>query len=580
MAEPVGATSIPAFDRRFFSSAALCTRIGTGELGGKAQGLLGAQTVLDGLPPEATHGFDVRIPRMIVVATSVFDEFLGRNGLHDVVATEPPDDRIAQAFHEASLPVEWLGDLRAIVEEVRTPLAVRSSSLLEDALRRPFAGVYATKMIPNNQPDADSRFQRLTDALKVVYASTFFRAARRYRRAARAGRDEKMAVLIQEVIGSRHGDRFYPTVSGVAKSFNFYPTGFADREDGVVLLALGLGKTIVDGGRCWVYAPSRPGVAPPYASVEELLDASQREFWAVNMGGLPAFDPMAEVEFLTRGGLEDAAYDGTLATVASTYDPGSDRVYPGIGRVGPQTVDFGPILKLGTPPLNDVLRALLVRCGSALDAPVEIEFAITLGADDDPPRLGFLQVRPMAVSTDRVVVSDTEWEAPTVVAASTRALGNTEEGSVSDIVYVRPDRFESRHTRQIAGEIARRNDALVQEGRPYVLIGFGRWGSSDPWLGIPVVWSDIAGARVIVEATLPTMDVEASQGAHFFHNLSAFDVSYLTVPHTATPGIDWTWLAGLPAVAETDFLRHVRVERPLTVKVDGCSGRGAVWRAG
>jgi len=578
MAEPVAATSIPAFDRRFFASADLCTRIGTGGLGGKAQGLLGAQAVLGGLPPDALGGLEVRIPRMIVVTTTVFDEFMAQNGLDEVVAADPPDDRLAHAFHLASLPVEWLGDLRAIVEEVHTPLAVRSSSLLEDAVHRPFAGVYATKMIPNNQADADARFQRLVDALKFVYASTFFRSARSYRRAANVGRDEKMAVLIQEVIGKRYGDRFYPTVSGVAKSYNFYPTGSADREDGVVLLALGLGKTIVDGSLCWVYAPSRPGVAPPYGSVGELLDASQREFWAVNMGAPPAFDPMAETEFLTRGTLDDAAYDGTLAAVASTYDPGSDRLYPGLRPIGPRAVDFAPILKLGTPPLNDVVRQLLGHLAETLATPVEIEFAVALGADDGTGRFGFMQVRPMAVSTTRVTITDAEWEAPTVVAASTRALGNMDDASITDVVYVRPDRFEKRHTREVAGEIARRNDALQAEGRPYLLIGFGRWGSSDPWLGIPVEWGDIAGARVIVEATLPTMDVEASQGAHFFHNLSAFEVSYLTVPHTATPGVDWDWLDALPTVAESEFLRHVRTDRPLTVKVDGYSGRGAVWR--
>jgi hypothetical protein len=576
--EPHANASIPAFDRRFFASADLCTRIGTGGIGGKAQGLLGVQAVIDRLDPAAWGGITVRIPRMIVVTTSVFDDFLAQNGLDAVVAEQLPDDRLAHAFHLASLPVEWLGDLRAVVEEVRAPLAVRSSSLLEDALNRPFAGVYATKMLPNNQPDADTRFQRLVEAVKLVYASTFFSGARSYRRAARIERDEKMAVLIQEVVGTRHDERFYPTVSGVAKSFNFYPTGAAAREDGVVLLALGLGKAIVDGERCWVYAPSRPGVAPPYASVDELLDAGQREFWAVNMGRPPAYDPMNETEFLARATLGNAEYDGTLAAVASTYDPGADRLYPGLGRSGPRAVDFAPVLKLGTPPLNDVVRALLARCGEALDAPLEMEFAVALGPGEAVPRFGFLQVRPMAVSTAPVTITEAEWGSAAVVVASAHALGNTEETGLTDIVYVRPDRFAARQTREIAQEIARRNDALVEERRPYVLIGFGRWGSSDPWLGIPVEWGDIAGARVIVEASLPTMDVEASQGAHFFHNLSSFQVSYLTVPHTAARGVDWAWLEGLPAVEESGFVRHVRAGRPLTVKVDGRTGRGAVWR--
>jgi hypothetical protein len=573
-----GPASIPAFDRQFFASADLCTRLGTGAVGGKAQGLLDARAVIDALDLDSAWGIAARIPRMIVVTTSVFDEFMARNGLGDLAESGLEDERIASAFTQASLPAEWLGDFRAIVEEVHQPLAVRSSSLLEDALHRPFAGVYATKMIPNDQPDADTRFQRLMEAVKFVYASTYFAEARRYRRAAAVGREEKMAVLIQEVIGDRHDERFYPTVSGVAKSYNFYPVGSARREDGVVHLALGLGKTIVDGGRCWVYAPTRPGVTPPYASVGELLDSVQREFWAVRMGAPPVFDPTTEDEFLVRATLDDAEYDGTLRLVASTYDPGSDRLYPGIGRTGPRAVDFAPLLKLRKVRLNDVVQDLLERCARAFDAPVEIEFAVATG--DGTARLGFLQVRPMVRSDLAVEVTEAEWSARTLLARSDRALGNGVDTTLTDVVYVRPERFAARDTRQIAAELRAVNDVLVAAGRPYVLIGFGRWGSSDPWLGIPVAWADIAGARVIVEATLPAMDVEASQGAHFFHNLSGFQVSYLSVHHDAAPGIAWEWLDALPALAETDHVRHVRSPAALVAKVDGRTGRGGIWRPG
>jgi hypothetical protein len=571
--------SIPAFDRRFFTSTDLCTRIGTGAVGGKAQGLLDARAAIDALDLDPAWGIEVRIPRMIVVTTSVFDEFMALNALGDRIASGLDDERIAHAFTQASLPAEWLGDFRAIVEEVHQPLAVRSSSLLEDALHRPFAGVYATKMIPNDQPDADARFQRLTEAVKLVYASTFFAEARRYRRAAAVGREEKMAVLIQEVIGTRHDERFYPTVSGVAKSCNFYPVGSARREDGVVHLALGLGKTIVDGGRCWVYAPTRPSVAPPYASVGELLDSAQHEFWAVRMGTPPAFDPTFEDEFLMRAALEDAEYDGTLSLVASTYDPGSDRLYPGIGRAGPRAVDFAPVLALRKLRLNDVVQQLLARCALAFEAPVEIEFAVATGrAADGAGRLGFLQVRPMVHSDAAVEVTEAEWGAATLLARSARALGNGVDATITDVVYVRPDRFVARATPRIAAELRVINDTLVAAGRPYVLLGFGRWGSSDPWLGIPVAWADIAGARVIVEATLSSMDVEASQGAHFFHNLSGFQVSYLSVHHDAVPGIAWEWLDALPALAETEYVRHVRSPGALVTKVDGRSGRGGIWR--
>ncbi|KPK00060.1 MAG: hypothetical protein AMS20_15420 [Gemmatimonas sp. SG8_28] len=572
---------VPAFDRRFFASSELCTAIGDGAVGGKARGLLLARDVLRKLEPDPAWEIGVSIPRMIVVTTSVFDAFLDGNDLRVIAASDAPDERIAHAFQRGSLPTGVLGDLRALVEDVHTPLAVRSSSLLEDAMHRPFAGVYATKMIPNDQPDADARFQRLVEAIKFVFASCFFRAAKRYRHAAdRTNREEKMAVLIQEVVGRRYGSRYYPLLSGVAKSYNFYPSGAARPEDGVVNLALGLGKTIVDGGRCWIYSPTRPAAAPPYASARELLQQTQVRFWAVHMGSPPRFDPIAEEEFLIEGGLEDADYDGVLRYVASTYDPSADRLTPGTGRAGPRALDFAPILGLREIRLNDLLRCLLERCSGALAAPTEIEFALTIDPHE-PPRahLGFLQMRPMIVSDEVVDVPEEALHRPDVVVAAQRALGNGVDETVRDIVYVKPDGFESRHTRRIAAELAEHNDRLVADHCPYLLIGFGRWGSSDPWLGIPVEWGDIAGARVMVETTLPTMDVEASQGAHFFHNLSSFQVCYLTVHHAAEPGIDWSWLESLPAVQETTFVRHVRAPAPLLVKVDGRSGRGAVWRS-
>ena len=533
--------------------------------------------MIAGLDLDPAWGITVDIPRMIVVGTSVFDEFLRHAA--QALAAPLPDERLAHAFGQAPLPVEWLGDFQAIVDEVQVPLAVRSSSRLEDALGRPFAGVYATKMIPNNQPDADSRFRHLVEAVKLVYASTYFRAARSYRRAAGITEDERMAVLIQEVIGTRHDERFYPAVSGVARSYNFYPSGAARRQDGVVNLALGLGKTIVDGGRCWVYAPTRPAAAPPHASADELLDQTQHEFWAVNMGRPPAFDPTAEAEYLVRGTLADAEYDGTLDYVASTYDASSDRFYAGTTRAGARAIDFAPLLRLRRFGLNEVLRLVLARCQEALGAAVEIEFALAIERGPDPrARLGFLQMRPMVVPEARITITDAEWTDPSLVVGSERALGNGVETGLVDFVYVKPERFDARETRRIADELRRTNDGLVAEGRPYVLLGFGRWGSSDPWLGIPVAWGDIAGARVIVEATLERLDVEASQGAHFFHNLSSFQVSYLTVHHSAQPGIAWSWLAALPAVAETEFVRHVRADVPVVVKVDGRTGRGGIWR--
>ena len=555
----------------------MLSRIGSGSLGGKAEGLASIRdTVCSDPGEEVPAGVRISIPRLTVIATDVFDAFMERNGLYEIALSDLPDDRLAHAFQKADLPSEILGDLRRLSEEARTPLAVRSSSLLEDALYRPFAGVYDTKMIPNNRPDGDTRFRRLAEAIKFVYASTFLRGAKAYRKVIGQGdEDEKMAVILQEVLGERHGDRFYPHLSAVCRSYNYYPTGRTHPEDGVVNLALGLGKTIVDGGICWSYAPTHPKLPPPFGSVRDILGGTQARFWAVNMGKPPPYNPIEETEYLVEGDLSDAEYDGTLRYVASTYDPASDRLVPGMGRDGQRVLNFAPLLDLREIPLNDVVVHILSLCEEALGTEVEIELAVNLrGSQHGETRVGFLQVRPMVAPEEEVDISSEELTGPGVFIASERAMGNGVVDTIRDVVYTKPEVFESRHTRAIALEIERLNRQLIIESRPYLLIGFGRWGSSDPWLGIPVVWSQVAGAKAIVEATLPNMNVEPSQGSHFFHNLSSFQISYFTVRHSGKLGIDWDWLATREAMSETEWVRHVRLEEPLLVRVDGRSGRG------
>jgi hypothetical protein len=576
---------VPLFDRNFFRSSESVTRIGEGELGGKARGLVLIRDLLDSqFEASRFPGVEVYLPRMAVVATDVFDAFLERNSLRETALSDMSDDRMAETFLRGEIPTEVLGDLRALVEETHTPLAVRSSSLLEDALFRPFAGVYETKMVPNNQPDADTRFQKLVEAIKFVYASTYFRNAKGYIRATeRTSADEKMAVVIQQVVGDRRGERFYPNVAGVGRSYNFFPSKGVDPGDGVVNLALGLGKTIVDGGASWIYSPTRPKAPPPFGSTREILRLTQLDFWAVNMGKPPAYDPTAETEYLVKSDLAAADYDDTLSAVASTYDAQRDRLVPGTGAKGPRVVDFAPLLSYSKLPLNEVIRELLSIGEHLLGAAVEIEFAISLPErGTTEARFGFLQLRPMLVSGEEVELSDDELAHPDLLLASDRVMGNGVLETILDVVYVKPAAFESRFTRQIATELEQLNRPLLEQARPYLLLGFGRWGSSDPWLGIPVNWGQIAGARVIVESTLPGMDVEPSQGAHFFHNIISFQVLYLCVRHeteggAARPGIEWKWLDCQRSIGETDHVRHVRLEKPLRIKVDGRSGRGAVW---
>jgi hypothetical protein len=570
-------TDVPVFDRAFFSATERFTRIGTGSVGGKASGLLFIKDILDArLDAAPFKPFDVSVPRLTVITTEVFDQFLDQNRLRELAESGLPDDRLAHAFQRGDLPVSLLGDLRALVEQVHTPLAVRSSSLLEDALHEPFAGVYATKMIPNNQLDADTRFRRLAEAVKFVYASTFFAGARSYiRMTNHAVAEEKMAVIVQEVVGRRHGARFYPDVAGVGRSYSFYRSGHTRPEDGVVNLALGLGKTIVDGGCSWTYSPAHPKAPAPFGSVRDLLRQTQTEFWAVNMGKPPEYDPTRETEYLLKGSLPDAVADETLRYLVSTYDPQSDRLAVGLRRGGAPVLTFAPLLTLDQLPFNPLVRRLLAICEDALDAAVEIEFAVTLDDERDEARFGFLQVRPMVVSDEAIEVPAAPLPGTREIVRSDAVMGNGGIDTIRDVVYVKPERFEARRTPDIARELSALNTALVEAAVPYLLVGYGRWGSSDPWLGIPVAWADINGARAIVEATLPSMRVDLSEGSHFFHNISSFRVSYFSVRH-GEEAIDWAWLAAQETVAETTFVRHVRAREPVRVRVDGRIGRGII----
>ena len=574
--------SLTEFNRDFFTSKDTISRIGGGEYGGKASGLIDVDRMIlsRGESLSIPRGMTVSIPRSIIVGTEFFDSFMKLNHLAGSIdeAGDLTDERIVHRFLNADIPSRLVGDLRALAEEVHTPLAIRSSSLLEDALDHPFAGVYATKMIPNNSPDPDTRYRRLVEAIKFVYASTFFRNARIYRKTiGRMDSDEKMAVIIQNVIGQHRYDRYYPTISGVARSVNYYPSGNARAEDGVVHLALGLGKTIVDGGVSWIYAPSIPTAPPPFNSVNDILKLTQTEFWAVDMGHIKYESPERENEYLVRYPLKDAEYDGMLAFIASTYDGASDRIIPGLRNGGPRVLDFSPILTYRDIPLNDCIRELLTLCESLYACPVEMEFAVNAERKHGiPAHFSFLQVRPMATDATTVEIASAELTGTQAIIGSTTCLGNGRIDGVEDIVYAMPELFEPSHTSEMAAELDRFNRSLLMEARPYILIGFGRWGSSDPWLGIPVVWSNINGARVIVESSLPRMAPEMSQGSHFFHNLTSFHVPYFTIRQSGSHHIDWEWLESNTEINRGRFIRHVRADRPLIIRVDGRTGRGVI----
>ena len=562
------------YERNTDSQSTFCF-IGNGELGGKAQGLVDIQKTLEGRFDESE--ISVSIPRMTVIRTDIFDQFMQRNDLWEVALELDDDDQIAHMFQKAALPATIVGDLRHIIQANQLPLAVRSSSLLEDSCKEPFAGVYATKMIPNNQFNMELRFQKLVEAIKYVWSSMFFQESRGYFDATGKDiRDEKMAVIIQEVIGNRYEERYYPVLSGVARSFNFYPTGNANPEDGVVNLALGLGKTIVDGGVSWYYSPRYPAAPPPFNGLKDLLNLTQTQFYAINMGNIPEFNPIHEAEFLMKGTLKESEEDGTLRHLCSSWDYENDRIVTGLYGKGARVLNFSPILQARMIPLNDTLLKLLKLCEERYETHVEIEFAMMFDREKKRnPHLGFLQVRPMNVSGEFVELDDTVPKDELLLDLCD-SMGNGVRDDIRDIVYLKPDAFDPSKTRRMAEEIEQINRKMVEKKKPYLLIGFGRWGSSDSWLGIPVSWRQISGARVVVESTLPNMRPELSQGSHFFHNMIAFDVMYFTVRDSERKRIDWQWIEAQKSIEETTYCKHVELGEPLRVFTDGRMKKGMI----
>ena len=574
--------SIVSYSRHFHEDYAQFSVIGGGSIGGKARGLAFMDRILARyLEPGRFPGVSVAIPRSLVLGTDVFDDFMRDNDLLTAAVADHSDSHIANLFIKASLPGKIVGDLRDFIGNVKVPLAVRSSSLLEDSLYQPFAGIYATKMLPNDQAGDDIRFLNLVNAIKFVFASTFFRQAKSYLTGtSHRVEDEKMAIVIQPVVGEPHRDRFYPDFSGVARSYNYYPVGDAKPEDGVVNVALGLGKTVVDGGVSLRFTPAFAGVLPQFNSIKETFDNSQREFYSIAMRQVNSIAFLEEDQYLVRLGLDSAEADGTLRFLASTYSREDDAVYDGISREGPRIVSFAHILKNDVFPLAAIVSELLKVSSAAMNCAVEMEFAAVLDSKNAlPARFSVLQVRPLVVQDELVKVELDEGNHAGALCFSDRVLGNGVLRDIRDVVYVKPAVFDAAKSPQIAAEVDGVNSRLREAGIPYLLIGPGRWGSRDPWLGIPVKWGQIGGVKVVVEASLPDMNVDPSQGSHFFQNMTSLRIGYFTVPVDPAHGfIDWPWLEAQDAADETVFLRHLCLPRPVTVMIDGRKSHGVILK--
>jgi CheY-like chemotaxis protein len=571
-------TLVTDFDRGDFDLSGDFYRMGGGSLGGKARGLAFVRRLLaeEGLR-DRFEDVEVAVPVSAVLGTDVFDRFLDENDLRHFAIECDDDEEVQRRFRAAPFPEEAERDVEAFLERAVWPMAVRSSSLLEDSQHQPFTGVYDTLMLANNAWSLRERVARAILAIKRVYASTFSAHAKGYLAATPYRlEEEKMAVILQRIVGAPRGGRFYPDFSGVARSHNSYPTAPMAAGDGIVAAALGMGRAIVEGGTCIRFCPRYPRHIPQFDSVESVLETTQREFWALPLEGGGVEEGMREQAFP----LADAEADGSLAAVASTYCPEDDAVYDGLSRPGPRLVTFAPILKQGLFPLAEVLSTLMAEGEHGMGTPVEIEFAVNLAVPPGRKReFGFVQMRPLALMRESEAVEIGTIDPAAVLCRSERVLGNGRIEGIRDLVVVDFQRFERARSPDAATEVGRLNAVLLAARTPYLLVGVGRWGSRDPWLGIPVTWDQVSGAQVIVEAGLRDLRVTPSQGTHFFQNLTSFNVGYFTVnPEMGDGTVDWDWLEALPALSSAAHVRHIRLEKPILVLMNGKKNEGIVLK--
>jgi hypothetical protein len=577
-------TQVVDFDRHTFEPQHGFSRIGSGSLGGKARGLAFANLLLDQFSlRDSFPGVHVAVPACTVVGTDVFDRFLDDNQLRDFAIGCDDDAVILSRFMAADFPLAAREDLLAFVQAACYPLAVRSSTLLEDSQYQPFAGVYETYMLPNSHPDAEVRLQHLLDAIKRVYASTFSASAKTYLRAtAHRIEEEKMAVILQRLVGGAHQGRFYPDFAGVARSHNFYPAPGIHSDDGIAAVTLGLGAAVVEGEVCTRFCPRYPRNIVEFSTVTDVLRNSQREFFAIELDPERPSPRGCHSSQLDRFDMDVADEDGTLDAVGSVYSAENDAIYDGIGRRGVRLVTFAPVLKHDVFPLAGILDTLLTVSTRATNAPVEMEFAVHLvpAGQGQRAEFGLLQLRPLALAGEIADADVGGAEDAMLVARSNSVLGHGQV-ELNDVIVVDFHRFERSKSTDVAQQVARFNGVLQQEGRQFLLIGVGRWGSSDPFLGIPVAWNQIAGCKVIVEAGFRDLKVTPSQGSHFFQNLTSSNVGYFTVNPEAGQGfVDWDWLASQSAAAEGGAVRHLRFDQAVVVRMNGRTNSGIIGKPG
>lgn len=574
---------ISQFNRKTFDKYFSITRIGQGSIGGKARGL----AFLDSLIKRNNlytyyQGVEISIPKTVVVGTDIFDEFMDLNGLYPIALSgNKSDEEILQAFLDAKLPDFVREDIFKIASSVESPLAIRSSSLLEDSHYQPFAGIYNTYMIPLRENDPEAMYERMCTAIKGVYASAYYADSKAYMEATSNVIDEeKMAIVIQEVVGSVYGHRYYPTISGVGRSIDYYPLEPGVPEDGTVSLAFGLGKYVVDGGLSLRFCPRYPKNILQTSTPEMALRETQKYFFALDLSNHEFEIKPNDGAGLLKLRIKDAEEDDSIRSIASTFNMHDHIIRDGYNYPGKKLITFNNILKHDTFPLAEVLNKILKLGEEEMGNPVEIEFAIDLNiAKGEKVSLKLLQIRPVASKDESVNIEEKEIEKADTLLVSKSALGNGIIDDIFDIVYIRPHNFDASKTKEFVEYIEALNKVFVEQEKNYILVGPGRWGSSDPWLGIPVSWSQISAARLIVESGLEDYRIDPSQGTHFFQNLTSFRVGYFTINPFIGDGVyDVDFLEKQPAIFENEMVRHIRFDKHLTIKIDGKKNLGVVLK--
>lgn len=556
-------------------------KLGKGSLGGKARGVAFMNAMISKAHMADKYSdIRVKVPRSFVIGSEVFEKFIEHNDLYSFINQQPSEAQIAKKFVESELPEEIQDNLRVLTLYIKCPLAVRSSSILEDSRILPFAGIYKTYVVPNSNDDNEVCFKQVSDAVKLVYASVFYEAPVRYAKNADIRiEEEKMAVLIQELVGENYGEHFYPAISGVAQSYNFYPYYPMKPEDGTVSLALGFGKTIVEGERTFRFSPVYPKLNPLVSSPREQMSKAQNLFYAVNLKKTANLTLQADEGYIYEKMSVSQAYkDGALEYIGSTYSAENDCIYDNVNHTGLKLVTFAPILKYDRIPITKIIQDLMLMGKKAFGSDVEIEFAVNIPKNKDQiVEFNFLQIRPIVIGREahQVNLEDTinTW------CHSKQTIGNGYYDDIKDIIYVDPEKFDLKESMEIAKEIGMLNKLLAKEGRRCILIGFGRIGTADRWLGIPLTWEQMSQSLIIVEVERRELRPEPSLGSHFFHNLTATGMGYFHVPFAAEHGtIDWQWLLSQPVLQQTKYVKLIRREEPFIVKIDGKNFQGVIYK--